>query len=184
MCIVYNYLFMEFEIDRSQYFIKEDKFTVNYMEMEDIVNDQTRKIRRMDHDYIRVRQKDSERIRAIFDAGKRKGRFNVDKTSFEWLSENYIRKRGLRKWTWKVIFNGLRNEHLHWNKSHGDSEIDAKFVHIIWNMIVKFGGIVDIDKKPNLNDPDSEDVKLVLSMYSLDSFLYRRLNESSRLQQT
>ena len=78
---------------------------------------------------------------------------------------------------------GIRDEHLQEIKSQGDSsEIDAKFVHFIWNMIIKFGGIVEIDKIPNLNDPESEDVKLVLTMYSMESFLFRRLNESSRLQ--
>ena len=51
-------------------------------------------------------------------------------------------------------------------------------------MILKFGGIVDVDKQPDLQDPESEDVKLVLTMYSLESFLFRRLNESSRQQET
>ena len=69
MCIVYNYLFMEFEKDASQYLVNEDKFTVNFVEMEEIVNDQTRNIRRMKNDYVRVRQKDSERIKAIFNEG-------------------------------------------------------------------------------------------------------------------
>ena len=45
----------------------------------------------MDTDQVRLRQKDSERVIKIFDAGKRKSRFNVDKTSFEWLAENFIR---------------------------------------------------------------------------------------------
>ena len=69
MCIVYNYLFMEFEKDASQYLVSEDKFTVNFLEMEEIINGQTRNIRRMKNDYVRVRQKDSERIKAIFNEG-------------------------------------------------------------------------------------------------------------------
>ena len=93
------------------------------------------------------------------------------------MAENYIRKRGLRNWTWKIIFKGLRNQHLHEIKSQSEnSEIDAKFVHIIWDMIIRFGGIVDVNKKPELRNPESEDVKLVLTMYSLESFLFRRLN--------
>lgn len=51
-------------------------------------------------------------------------------------------------------------------------------------MVIKFGGVVNIDKVPNLTDPDHKDVKLILTMYSLESFLFRRLNESCRLQQT
>ena len=77
----------------------------------------------------------------------------------------------------------MRDEHLHMIKDEGEnSEMDAKFVHIIWNMITKFGGIVDVDKQPNLTDPESEDVKLILTLYSLESFLFRKLNESSREQ--
>ena len=58
----------------------------------------------MEDDHVRARSNDSERIKAVFDAAKRKRKFNYDKTSFEWLAENYIRKRGLRNWTWKVSF--------------------------------------------------------------------------------
>ena len=83
------------------------------------------------------------------------------------------------------MFEGIRNEHLHVIKSQDkNSDIDAKFVHIIWNMIIRFGGIVNINKKPELEDPESADVKLVLTMYSLDSFLYKSLNEGTRLRQT
>ena len=38
MCIVYNYLFMEFEKDPSQFLVNEEKFMVNFVEMEEIVN--------------------------------------------------------------------------------------------------------------------------------------------------
>ena len=47
-------------------------------------------------------------------------------------------------------------------------------------MVIKFGGI-DVDDVPNLKDPENRDVKLILTMYSFDSFLYKRLNESDRL---
>ena len=44
MCIVYNYLYMEFERDPSQFLVNEAKFKVNFVDMEEIVNGQTRKI--------------------------------------------------------------------------------------------------------------------------------------------
>ena len=69
MCIAYNYLFMEYENDRSKFFAKEDRFTVDFAKMEETINGQTRKIQRLDHDHVRVRGKDSERIRSIFDEG-------------------------------------------------------------------------------------------------------------------
>jgi hypothetical protein len=37
---------------------------------------------------------------------------------------------------------------------------------------------------PQLTDPESIDVKLILTMYSLESFLFRRLNKCSRDKNT
>ena len=51
-------------------------------------------------------------------------------------------------------------------------------------MVIKFGGVVNLDNVPNLTDPDHQDVKLILTIYSLESFLFKKLNLSSRLQQT
>ena len=83
------------------------------------------------------------------------------------------------------MFKGIRNEHLYEITLQGAlTEIDAKYVHIIWDMIIKFGGIVNLDSVPTLTDPDHRDVKLILTMYSLESFLFKRLNESCRLQHT
>ena len=82
-----------------------------------------------------------------------------------------------------TIIQGIRNQHLIEIKSEdGQSEIDAKFVVIIWNMIIKFGGVDNLTQVPSLNDPDHRDVKLILTMYTLDSFLFKRLNLSCRQQ--
>lgn len=47
---------------------------------------------------------------------------------------------------------------------------------------MKLGGIVDLDKAPNTTDPEHTDVKLTLTMYSFEWFLFSRVNESSRKQ--
>ena len=47
-------------------------------------------------------------------------------------------------------------------------------------MIIKLAGIKDLNKVPKLNDPEDTGVKVILTMYSLDSFLFKRLNEFSR----
>lgn len=39
-------------------------------------------------------------------------------------------------------------------------------------------------KRPVLDDPNHSDVALILTMYSMESFLFRRLNESDREQLT
>ena len=51
-------------------------------------------------------------------------------------------------------------------------------------MILKLAGITNLKIVPRLTDPEHRDVKLILTMYSLESFLFRRLNESSREQDT
>ena len=51
-------------------------------------------------------------------------------------------------------------------------------------MILKLAGITNLKIVPRLTDPEHKDVKLILTMYSLESFLFRRLNESSREQDT
>lgn len=57
-----------------------------------------------------------------------------------------------------------------------NSEIDPEHVHLIWNMIPKLAGVSDKNKVPQLDDPESQDVKIILLLYSLESFLFKRLN--------
>ena len=45
---------------------------------------------------------------------------------------------------------------------------------------MKLAGITDLDKIPKLTDPEHNDVKIILMLYSLESFLFKRLNQSSR----
>ena len=140
--------------------------------MTETVDGQERKIKICDYHHIRTRPEDSDRVKAEL-TSKRKKRRNYDKTSFKWLAENYIRKKGLRNWTWKTIIEGIRNEHLHELKAQGDkNEIDDKFVYMIWNMFLKFGGVVDFNKTPVTDDPEHNDVALILTLYSMDTFLF------------
>ena len=41
-------------------------------------------------------------------------------------------------------------------------------------------GIDDLNKIPNTTDPEHKDVKAIIFMYFLDSFLFGRLNKISR----
>ena len=47
-------------------------------------------------------------------------------------------------------------------------------------MILKLAGISELDRVPILTDPEQIDVKVVLMMYSLESFMFRMLNKSCR----
>ena len=61
-----------------------------------------------------------------------------------------------------------------------EKDIGAEYVKVIWHMILQLGGITNLDKVPRLTDPDHIEVKIILIMYSLESFLFKRLNQSSR----
>ena len=87
---------------------------------------------------------------------------------------------GLRNWTWKTIIDGIIAEHLKSNhSSSSNGEIDDQNIRLMWNMFVKLSGVDDLNQVPQLNDPEHCDVKAILLMYSLESFLFKRLNESS-----
>ena len=49
---------------------------------------------------------------------------------------------------------------------------------------MRLSGITDFDRVPLLEDPESNDVKVILVIYSLESFLFRRLNQCCRDQDT
>lgn len=92
---------------------------------------------------------------------------------------------GLRNWTWRSIINGIIDEHLKVNNDNdSESEIDQKNIQLMWTCFVKLCGVDDLDRIPQLNDPEHVDVQAILIMYSLESFLFKRLNESSRLKDT
>jgi hypothetical protein len=42
----------------------------------------------------------------------------------------------------------------------------------MWNMFIKIAGIEKVDSVPQLTDPEHRDVKAILIMYSLESFLF------------
>ena len=110
---------------------------------------------------------------------------NYDQTSFRWLEQNYVRIYGLRNWTWESIINGVIKEHLRYLNDEGNESYgDPKYIPLIWKMVMKLSGIEDLKRVPKLTDAESVDVKVILMMYSLESFLFRRLNQSSRAQDT
>ena len=49
---------------------------------------------------------------------------------------------------------------------------------------MKLSGVGNLDRKPILTDPESIDVKVILIFYSLESFLFKKLNRSSREKDT
>jgi hypothetical protein len=46
--------------------------------------------------------------------------------------------------------------------------------------LLKVAKIEDLSKVPDISDPDHVDVKTILFIYSMESFLYTRVNKASR----
>ena len=105
---------------------------------------------------------------------------NTKEDSFEsnslwWLESNYIWKKGLRKWKWRVVLEGIIIEHERFLKKQGSIKNELKHVELIWNTLFNVLAI-DLDTVPKTSDPDHKDVKTCLFIYSMESFLYKRIN--------
>ena len=180
-CLVYNYCQMKYQDDKSEnpqykFRVHTDNF-VDFKNMTETCGSITRKIRRVNNSHIRMRAENSNRVNTVFNTEKRVKKKNIDKTSYQWLDEQYVGKYGLRGWTWRTIIQGVINEHLNQLKEKGEeTKIDAEYVALIWHTIANLAGITNLDRVPQLTDPEHIDVKLILTMYSLDTFLFSRLN--------
>jgi hypothetical protein len=53
-------------------------------------------------------------------------------------------------------------------------------VELIWHTFLKVSGIENLSQVPNTSDPEHPHVKAILFIYSMESFLFKRLNEVSR----
>ena len=107
---------------------------------------------------------------------------SFDKVTLSWLASSYKRKYGLRKWTWRKIIDGIVDEHMFVIGLEGSSNNLAKgHLDLLWHTFIRVAKITELDRQPELVDPESNDVKAILHLYSLESFLPYRLNESSRM---
>ena len=60
--------------------------------------------------------------------------------------------------------------------------MNPEHVNLIWFTFLKAVGINDLSEVPNTRDPEHPHVKAILYIYSLESFLFDRLNQSQRDQ--
>jgi hypothetical protein len=55
-----------------------------------------------------------------------------------------------------------------------------KNMKLVWHAFFKASGITDLNEVPVTWDPQHKHVKACLFMYSMESFLYKRINQVSR----
>jgi hypothetical protein len=58
--------------------------------------------------------------------------------------------------------------------------IDKNHIKLLWNTFLKVAGINDLNRVPEVSHPEHSDVKAVMFMYSMESFLYKRINKIQR----
>ena len=61
-------------------------------------------------------------------------------------------------------------------------KLDFLQVETLWHTFLRIAGVKNLDEVPKLSDPEHPHVKTVLFMYSLECFLFNRLNKSCRDQ--
>jgi hypothetical protein len=133
-------------------------------------------------DSVRMRDISSNRYVEQDISNGRKDQLNHD--SLGWLAENYIIKKGLRNWTWKVIIEGIIEEHMRSLVRDSNKEMNKDQISLLWLTFLNTAGISDLKKVPNTSDPNHQDVKTIMFIYSMETFLYTRLNKIQRDKDT
>ena len=126
---------------------------------------------------LRKRGRESEKYFQRKVRTKKETKFEIE--NFDWLSDKYMLLHGLRNWTWRVIIEGIIRENIfQLSSSSTGSQKPVAYQHIrvLWFTFLEVAGIKDLDKVPNITDPDGPDIKAAMYMYSMESFLYKRIN--------
>ena len=147
--------------------------------MTENIGGQSLKIKQL-YSHIRMRGENSERKCPPRIQITRK-RALYDNDSLQWLSENFIKKNGLRNWTWRRIIRGIIKEHFKSIETNQvENDVDIRYVEFIWLTFLQVSGIKNLKSVPVTDYPEHRDVKAIMFMYSLDCFLFGRLNKISR----
>lgn len=112
---------------------------------------------------------------------QRKNLKNFELNRVNWLSDRYVCLYGLRKWTWRVIIEGIISENMRECQSNcKDSQVNIEQIWLVWYTFLKVAGIYHLDSAPNIKNANGPDTKAALFMYSMECFLFRRLNKVVR----
>jgi hypothetical protein len=70
------------------------------------------------------------------------------------------------------------------DKKDDENKIDFGNIKLLWYTFVEAMGIEDLDTIPSINSENEcgPDTKVAMYIYSMESFLYSRINEVSRNQ--
>ena len=143
----------------------------------DTRNKVTRTIRLLKSTHLRCRSVNERVFDSVaFGNGEQKTFYD---DSLQWIANNYIRRYGLRNWCWRIIIAGICEEHIQDINNQDNSrknKIKVGMIKSLWQTFVMVSGIRDFEEVPNTEDPEHPHVKTALFIYSLQSFLFQRIN--------
>ena len=103
-------------------------------------------IQKLDKKLNRKRDKSSLRFDNNSNFSRTRKHRVYDYDSLSWLANNYIKKMGLRKWTWKVIIDGIIVEQI--RSIENLTENDMQNVRIMWHTFISVAGITNLREVP------------------------------------
>ena len=65
-----------------------------------------------------------------------------------------------------------------------DKNVDSKNIELVWLTYFKVAKIVNLKEVPVTSDPDHPHVRAAMYLYSIESFIYKRINKISRDKDT
>ena len=65
-----------------------------------------------------------------------------------------------------------------------DKNVDSKNIELVWLTYFKVAKIVDLKEVPVTSDPNHPHVRAAMYLYSIESFIYKRINKISRDKDT
>lgn len=78
------------------------------------------------------------------------------------------------------MIDGIVKEHKKSIKSEQNKEFELDHIELLWYSFVRAAGVGDLKKVPNTSDPKHAHVKIILLIYSMECFLFKKLNRASR----
>ena len=78
------------------------------------------------------------------------------------------------------MIDGIILEHKKNVESDQEKAIEPHLIELLWYSFLKVAGIDNLKTVPNTSDPNHAHVKTILFIYSMECFLFKKLNKASR----
>ena len=136
----------------SRYFVINENSIIDFQELQETKSNKSKRNIRYYRPEVRKRGENSSKYNQQM--VKTKKSMSLEFKKVNWLSGKYMLIFGLRNWTWRVIINGIINEHLRVLNSDPQFqyEIEPKKIKLLWRTFLKVAGVDNLDRVPRTKD--------------------------------